>query len=612
MAISLRPPASRSRRLPASRTSAACARSTSASGVPRSMATRSPSMKRASGSREVRSATCCSAWGRGTPARARPRAAASSAASAPPESRVPRAIAAAGLSPAVTASARSSATTGNSASSSSSRLATCWVSHQSRPSTPPTSPATPSSPAESTFSPPAISDPTVARTAAPSSPRPPQMTCSMRKSSTVASPPSASSRRRTAARPPSTRSTSRAPSPTTGPKMRRTAVSRPVSVAVPRSRDGGGVSCTYGASRSTSRTERNGGAKVSTSTMPTAATSPSSMPRTPALTTTPRRSAARSLRSSLAGARCDAHSLEHPDVLGQPPDPQHEPVGQHAHRAAAEQQRRPGRGVVGGQRRRLGGEQEEHDPGRGHRQPGRRDDPALAGLQLGAGPGVLAEEGGERAQHPAEVAAADLPGDPQGLDDAVADRVGEVVLEPVQTRAEPAGGAVLGGEPGERRPQHLRPAGGEGGEGFGQRQPGADGGGEVVDHLGPDLAQVGPALAGQPPHLPVRQREPEDAEDQADRDRAGGEQDDDERDQPEPDLQRQQLGGVDAGQPGRGEQQLPAAGTALAGAPLRRPGSAAPHEQQADAERQAEEGTGHASRAGRSMPSAAKRSGCGG
>ena len=48
----------------------------------------------------------------------------------------------------------------------------------------------------------------------------------------------------TAVRPPRTRSTKRAPSATTGPNTRRTTVSSPASVAVPSSRDGGGVSCT--------------------------------------------------------------------------------------------------------------------------------------------------------------------------------------------------------------------------------------------------------------------------------------------------------------------------------------------------------------------------------
>ena len=99
----------------------------------------------------------------------------------------------------------------------------------------------------------------------------------------------------------------------------------------------------------------------------------------------------------------------------------------------------------------------------------------------------------------------------------------------------------------------------------GSDMPGAHGRGEVVDDLRPHLAQVGLPPAGQPAHLRVGQREAEQPEHQADGDRAGGEQDDDRSDQqPEPDLQGEQLGGVDAGQPGRG-QRAAAAGPAGAG-----------------------------------------------
>jgi hypothetical protein len=51
---------------------------------------------------------------------------------------------------------------------------------------------------------------------------------------------SASSRRRTAPRPPTNLSMIRAPSPITGPKTRRAAVSIPGSAAVPSKRDAGG------------------------------------------------------------------------------------------------------------------------------------------------------------------------------------------------------------------------------------------------------------------------------------------------------------------------------------------------------------------------------------
>jgi len=63
---------------------------------------------------------------------------------------------------------------------------------------------------------------------------------------------------------------------------------------------------------------------------------------------------------------------------------------------------------------------------------------------------VIAEEARQGAQHPAELAAADLPGQPQRLDDPVGGRVGQLVLEPVQGGAEPPGGVVVVGEAGER------------------------------------------------------------------------------------------------------------------------------------------------------------------
>ena len=51
-----------------------------------------------------------------------------------------------------------------------------------------------------------------------------------------------------------------------------------------------------------------------------------------------------------------------------------------------------------------------------------------------AGARVVAQEAGQAAQQPAEVAAADLAGDPQPLDDPVADGVGQPLLEPVEGR----------------------------------------------------------------------------------------------------------------------------------------------------------------------------------
>ena len=63
----------------------------------------------------------------------------------------------------------------------------------------------------------------------------------------------------------------------------------------------------------------------------------------------------------------------------------------------------------------------------------------------------------ERPQQPAEVAAADLAGDPQRLDEAVAHRVGQPLLEPVEALVEPARRAVVLGE-GARRPGAAPPA----------------------------------------------------------------------------------------------------------------------------------------------------------
>ena len=106
----------------------------------------------------------------------------------------------------------------------------------------------------------------------------------------------------------------------------------------------------------------------------------------------------------------------------------------------------------------------------------------------------------KRAQQPAEVGAADLTRHPQRLDDAVTHRVGERRLEPVEAVVEPAGRAVVLAEAGERPAQLLRTADAELGQRLGQRQPGADAGGEVVDDVRPQLAQLGTSPPGPEPH----------------------------------------------------------------------------------------------------------------
>jgi NAD(P)-dependent dehydrogenase (short-subunit alcohol dehydrogenase family) len=81
--------------------------------------------------------------------------------------------------------------------------------------------------------------------------------------------------------------------------------------------------------------------------------------------------------------------------------------------------------------------------------------PALPRLELGTRAGIGTQQLGECAQHCAQVAATDLTGNTHGLADAVAHRVGQIVLQRIKALAEPAAGAIAGTEPGERRPQRL-------------------------------------------------------------------------------------------------------------------------------------------------------------
>src|SRR3712207_5495147 len=107
------------------------------------------------------------------------------------------------------------------------------------------------------------------------------------------------------------------------------------------------------------------------------------------------------------------------------------------------------------------------------------------------------------------------------------------------------------------------------------------------------------------------------AEDQTDGDGPGGQQHEDRGDQAEPDLQREQLGGVDPGQSGGGQQLLASSDPRSAGPSHRRPLTAPPDQQQPDAQAEPEQTTGEGhepspSRAARSKPWAAYRSACGG
>ena len=154
-----------------------------------------------------------------------------------------------------------------------------------------------------------------------------------------------------------------------------------------------------------------------------------------------------------------------------------------------------GRAVVGVDGFRAQRQQRQHDPRRATREPGSVEGPALASLQLGARPGVLSEERGQGAEQPSEVVAPHLSGHAQRLDDAVADRVGEGGLESVEALVEATSGAVVLTEARERLAQVQRSANADLAQCLRQRQPRAHAGGQVVDDLRPQLAQLGPSLA---------------------------------------------------------------------------------------------------------------------
>ena len=122
--------------------------------------------------------------------------------------------------------------------------------------------------------------------------------------------------------------------------------------------------------------------------------------------------------------------------VGQPADAHHHPVGEGTQARSADQHDDSGARGVALDHLGLEAHQQQHQPGRGHGQPGAVDRPRLARLELGAGPGVVAQEAGEAAQQSAEVTTADLARHAQALHDPVTHRVGQPVLEPVERVAE--------------------------------------------------------------------------------------------------------------------------------------------------------------------------------
>lgn len=152
-----------------------------------------------------------------------------------------------------------------------------------------------------------------------------------------------------------------------------------------------------------------------------------------------------------------SRSPQRPLVLGEAADAHHQGVGDDGDDRPCEQDTGHDARRVRGDRLGVRREHGEHEPRCGDGQPGRVDGPRLAGLELGPCARVLAQEAGEGAQlEEAEVAPADLAGDPQALDETVADGVGQPVLEPVEAVGEPSGEAVVVSEAAEGLAQLLQ------------------------------------------------------------------------------------------------------------------------------------------------------------
>ena len=119
----------------------------------------------------------------------------------------------------------------------------------------------------------------------------------------------------------------------------------------------------------------------------------------------------------------------------------------------------------------------------------------MPGLELRSGTSVLAQERRQRAQQPTEIGAAHLTGDAKGLHDAISDRIGKPRLEPVQTCLEASGGPVVLTKTSEGGLQRLWPPVRELGQRLGQRHACSDCRCQVVDNVGPEIAQLLPTLS---------------------------------------------------------------------------------------------------------------------
>ena len=149
--------------------------------------------------------------------------------------------------------------------------------------------------------------------------------------------------------------------------------------------------------------------------------------------------------------------------------------------------------VVGDDRLVPRREHEQQEPGRRHAEPRSVPDPRLARDHLGPQRRVLAKIARETSEHCGHVAAADLAGHAQRLEDAIGDGIREVRLQPIEAHGEVAGAAILGLERGECAARSRRAELGEGADALRQRHAGTHGGDEMVDDVGPDGAVRGTA-----------------------------------------------------------------------------------------------------------------------
>ena len=121
-----------------------------------------------------------------------------------------------------------------------------------------------------------------------------------------------------------------------------------------------------------------------------------------------------------------------PFLVRQTPDGLHRDVRDPRHERPGDEHEHPLRCAVGRQPLTAETDDAQREPGCGERQPCRAHRPALLGGEFGARRGVLTQEGAEGAKQATDVAAADVAGEAQRLDEPIGGRVGKAGLEDVE------------------------------------------------------------------------------------------------------------------------------------------------------------------------------------